>query len=392
MEPVSGASWRSASERSNVSFMALTQRRHDRQSHDESGRECRLCLRRGLGQLLEHGDGVWTEEPNLPTGRRMAGSSHRFAATKRARHGPDPVRVARPDRLRSLSEVPRVLRLAEALAYNDANLGVVAGATPAATTRPRKCGAMSASSGRTSRSAPHDARDRCRRGALFCLSPVQSLAKLFSTVLFEQTLIQSRVPFGLAFDHQLRDLSRYKCWCWPSRTLERRAVARIANSSPKAAGGRHWRHVTVHRLAHTPQPTGTGRPLRQGPGAPRGGHRSRRAGATGANELHIPNGLWKLPRNAAALLAAVKQARRKALREVEAPAWVTAELADQPATGTRLLHLINFKYQEPLRDIPVRVRLPQGAQLRGAIVETPDGRLKDYAARLRAILSFRCRS
>ena len=89
---------------------------------------------------------------------------------------------------------------------------------------------------------------------------------------------------------------------------------------------------------------------------------------------YIPNALWKLPRNSAALVAAVKQAAGGRLSvEVEAPAWVTAEVADQPATGTRLLHLINFKHQEPLHDIPARVRLPEGARLREAVLETPDG-------------------
>jgi hypothetical protein len=37
------------------------------------------------------------------------------------------------------------------------------------------------------------------------------------------------------------------------------------------------------------------------------------------------------------------------------------------------LHLINFKLQEPLRNIPVKVRLPQGAQFREAVLETTDG-------------------
>ena len=88
---------------------------------------------------------------------------------------------------------------------------------------------------------------------------------------------------------------------------------------------------------------------------------------------YIPNALWKLPHNADALVAAVRQAAGgKLSAQVEAPSWVVTELADQPATGTRLLHLINFSHQEPQRDIAVKIRLPRAARLREVALETLD--------------------
>ena len=59
--------------------------------------------------------------------------------------------------------------------------------------------------------------------------------------------------------------------------------------------------------------------------------------------------------------------------KVDAPLWVTAELAEQEASSTRLLHLVNFRFQEPVGDIPVQIRIPEGRQLREAVLETPEG-------------------
>jgi hypothetical protein len=204
-------------------------------------------------------------------------------------------------------------------------------------------------------------------------NPSQSL---FSTILFEQTLIQSRVPFGLLFDRQLRDLSRYKVLVLAEQdALSDEQAGRIrqfvAEGGGLVATGNTGR-LTDWRTRRS-QPAladlyGKGRVIyvpqieAAAPAPP------------AQMSYYIPNALWKLPRNAEALVKAVKQASGGRLSvEVEAPAWVTAEVADQPATGTRLLHLINFKHQEPFRDIPVRVRLPEGARFREAVVETPDG-------------------
>ena len=49
------------------------------------------------------------------------------------------------------------------------------------------------------------------------------------------------------------------------------------------------------------------------------------------------------------------------------------ELAEQKSTGTWLLHLLNFRTDQPLSDIPVEVRIPDGMRLREAVLESPDG-------------------
>ena len=84
------------------------------------------------------------------------------------------------------------------------------------------------------------------------------------------------------------------------------------------------------------------------------------------------NQYWKLPTNDAELVEAVRWAARGEFSaSVDAPRWVTMELAEQESSKTRLLHLVNFKVQEPVKDISVMVRIPEGFQLRKAVWETP---------------------
>jgi hypothetical protein len=83
---------------------------------------------------------------------------------------------------------------------------------------------------------------------------------------------------------------------------------------------------------------------------------------------------WKLPKNHEELLAAVRWAGREELSlRVEAPPWVTMELAEQKSSKTRLLHLLNFREEQPLKDIPVEIRVPEGLRLQEAVLEGAEG-------------------
>jgi hypothetical protein len=330
-----------------------------------------------LGQLLEHCDGVWTEEPNLPDWTADGRLVSQIRSYKAARAMGQTLFVWQ--NLTGYEEYqkhPQVLRLAEALAYNDANLGVLAGGD-ARSNDPeeirRYVRFFWSHIADLRHTIPVTDVGVLRSFASIQFNPAQSL---FSTVLFEQTLIQSRVPFGLVFDQHLHDLSHYRVLVLAEQdALSDEQVAQVrqfvADGGGVVATGNtgqftEWRTrrgqpaladlYGKDRVIQVPQIEAAA------------------AGPSPQMSYYLPNTLWKLPRNAEALVAAVKQAAGGRLSvEVEAPAWVTAELADQPSTGTRLLHLINFRYHEPLRDIPVRMRLPQGAQFREAVVETPDG-------------------
>jgi Carboxypeptidase regulatory-like domain len=44
------------------------------------------------------------------------------------------------------------------------------------------------------------------------------------------------------------------------------------------------------------------------------------------------------------------------MASVEAPPWVTAEFAQQESSRTRLLHLVDFEFEHPLKDVAVWIR------------------------------------
>src|SRR5262249_40467302 len=91
---------------------------------------------------------------------------------------------------------------------------------------------------------------------------------------------------------------------------------------------------------------------------------------------NFSNEYWKLPKNYEILLEAVRWAAREQFSaNVDAPLWVTMELAEQQSTQTRFLHLLNFQPTQPLRDIPIEVRIPDGFRLVEAILEVPEDSL-----------------
>jgi hypothetical protein len=348
-----------------------------------------------LEQLLAQCDGVWTEEPNLPdwtADGRLVSQIRSYKATRAL--GQTLFVWQNLAGYDHYQKHPQVLRLAEALAYNDANLGVLAGGDAGGNDPPeevrRYVRFFWSHIADLRHTMPVTDVGVLRSFASTQFNPARSL---FATVLFEQTLIQSRVPFGIVFDRQLRDLSRFKVLVLADQdALSDEQVAQIrkfvADGGGVVATGDTGRLTDWRTRRNQPALAdlyGKGRVIHV-PDI------EAAAPAPPAQMNHyIPNALWKLPRNTEALLAAVKQAAGSKLSaEVDAPSWVTAELADQPATGTRLLHLINFKFQEPLRDIPVRVRLPQGAKLREAILETPDGPIQKLDASIEGdTVSFR---
>jgi hypothetical protein len=337
-----------------------------------------------LGQLLEHCDGVWTEEPNLPEWTADGRLVSQIRSYKAARAMGQTLFVWQNLTGYDLyQKAPQALRLAEALAYNDANLGVVAGGdarSPDPEEIRRYVRFFREHLADLRHTTPVTDVGVLRAFASVQFNPSQSL---FSTVLFEQTLIQGRVPFGLLFDRHLGDLGRYKVLVLAEQdALSDEQVAQFREFSARGGGlvatGNtasltEWRtrrrqpalaDLYGHgRVIHVPQIEAEG------------------LAPAAQMSYYVPNALWKLPRNAEALLAAVKQAAGGRLSvEVGAPAWVTAELADQPSTGTRLLHLINFKCREPLHDLPVTVRLPEGRRLREAVLATPDGPSQELRA------------
>jgi hypothetical protein len=89
------------------------------------------------------------------------------------------------------------------------------------------------------------------------------------------------------------------------------------------------------------------------------------------------NQYWRLPRNGKDLAEAVAWAAGGDLSvRVEAPEYVTIELAEQKATRTWLLHLVNYNPARPQARLSVRVRPPAGFAIKQAMLASPDDETK----------------
>jgi hypothetical protein len=346
-------------------------------------------------ELFEPADGIWTEEPNLPEWTPDDRLVSMIRSYKAARALGKPLfhwqNLMRADAYR---KAPIVLRLAESLAYDDANLGVIAGGSVGWNDLPLAV-------------QPYVDFFKSNLNDLVHTTEVVDAAilrsfpsiefhpavSLFNTVLFEQTLIQTKIPFGLIFDRQLVDLRQYKVLILADQdALSDEQLARIRqyvqNGGGLVATGTtslltDWRTrrarfglTDLFGIAAPPEESTPNTPIERSFGKGRVVYIPRIEAEVPAPPAQmnytVRNSAWKLPKNYRQLAAAVRWAAGGELTaEVEAPLWVTAQLADQPSSHTRLLHLVNFKYQEPVKDIRVRMRIPVGMRVREAILKSP---------------------
>ena len=297
--------------------------------------------------------------------------------------------LARYDQYR---QAPQELRLAEALAYGDASMGVVAGGSagdPPPVTR------------RYVQFFRANLKDLVHTSEVADVGVLRSFASTqfnpsqsnFDTVLFEQTLLQSRIPFGMVFDGQLRDLSKYRVLVLADQdALSDEQVALIRNFVQQGGGlvatGNsslltEWRTrrkrlglADVFGIDAPPAASAANAPVRRQCGKGRVVYIPRIdpqvAPPPAQMNYSVRNTAWKLPKNYADLVDAVRwSAGSRLSAEVDAPLWVTDELAEQQSSHTRLLHLVNFKFEQPVKDVRVHIRIPDGMRLQEAVLRTP---------------------
>lgn len=348
-------------------------------------------------QLFTHGEGIWSEEGNLPEWTADGRLVSRIRSYKAARAMGQTLFVWQryTGGTGDYTNGPVVLRLAESLAYNDANLGVLAGGdaeglevTPAID--------------KYIRFFQSHRKDLTHTTTVADVAVLRSFSStefnpaetIFSAILFEQTLIQCKLPFDIIFDRHLNDLGKYKVLVLANQdALSDEQIAAI-RSYVENGGGlvatensslmTEWRLrrpqfglADVFGIASPPAGSTANTPFRRKFVRGRVVYIPRIEAATPKPHAEmvctISNMLWKLPNNYVELVDSVRWAADDKLSmNVDAPLWVTAELAEQESSNTRLLHLINFKFQEPVEDIPVQIRIPEGMQLREAVLDAPE--------------------
>jgi len=218
-----------------------------------------------------------------------------------------------------------------------------------------------------------------------------------STFLYEQALIQGKIPFDIIFDENLNDLSKYKvvvladqeCLSEDKLELIRNFVNRggglvaTGNTSLYNEWRQRKREFGLNDLFKVEVPKrsqkdssnvtvqqnliGNGRvaylrtvePSIQKPAA--------RA---------MSGRYWKLPLNWVELIESVKWASGNNLSlGIEAPLSVTMELTEKEDKSALILHLVNFDSKNSSApNVKVDVQVPEGKQIAQIAVMTPDGR------------------
>jgi len=348
-------------------------------------------------RLFQHGDFIWTEEPNLAEWTADGRLVSKIRSLKAVRAmGKTAVvwqSAKQPTEWQGTPETwkaPVELRLAELIAYGDMCLGSFR--DPADMTPPAR---RYINFFHAQKAALRDTEPVADVAILrsFASNEYNPSRSTFSTILFEQSLIQGKVPFAIIYDRHLQDLSKYKVLVLADQDALSDGQLKDIRAFVEKGGGlvateetslltewrRHRMKFGLADLFGFEEPPGKGTATVRRPyGKGRVAYIPRIEAAVPAPpvQMHytVANKYWKLPKNHSELLQSVKWAAGGELTaEVEAPDWVTIELARQRGTGFWLLHLLNFNTTKPVENIGVTMRMPAGMQLREAFVETPDG-------------------
>jgi hypothetical protein len=187
-----------------------------------------------------------------------------------------------------------------------------------------------------------------------------------SSMLVEQALIQANVPFDIVFDEQLANLARYKALVLPDQECLSDGHVELVRKYAAAGGGlvatektalfNEWREERRESALK-----GTGIWI-----------------AAVEPRIPKPSGApmisryWKLPLNAAEIVAAVRKAARGDMAlQVTAPPYVVSEILEN-GSGALFVHLLNYG-KAATGAIALSVRIPSGRAPASLALLSPDG-------------------
>ncbi len=361
-------------------------------------------------QLLQHGDIVWSEEPNHAAWTEDGRVVSKVRSFKAVRIMGKSLFVYTGSRYGGLTAAsPPELRLAEALAYNDVNLGMVGDLMPTGTE-------LTPTAQQYIRFFHSHVKDIVDTESRADVAVLRSFASIefnpgranVSTVLFEQTLLQNKVPFDIIFERHLDKLKRYKVLILANqdalsdeklgciRTFVNEGGGLVATENTSLLN--EWRlRRPKFGLADlfgfdTPSPAPAQRLVGEGRVVYLPRIECSTEPPVPSMNYNFTNHHWKLPKNYPELIAAIRWAARGRLTvSVQAPLSIAAELVEQRSSGNWILHLINFDFTKPVDNVAVNLRLPKGRELKEAVVETPDNSATQVlkATSTEGVVSFR---
>jgi hypothetical protein len=221
-----------------------------------------------------------------------------------------------------------------------------------------------------------------------------------STYLFEQALIQEKIPFNIIFDEQLKDLSKYKVLVLADQECLNSENLDLIRSFVEQGGSlvateftslyTEWRErksdFGLKDLFKINPPDWNGRNSQESVlNIPIQKNLAGKGKVVYIPEVQpsIPkppaeamtSQYWKLPVNWKELIESVKWASGKNLSvSIEAPLTVTMELVRKEDQSAMILHLLNFDTRNtPVKNIKVDIQVPAGKRVTQVTVLTPDG-------------------
>ncbi len=221
-----------------------------------------------------------------------------------------------------------------------------------------------------------------------------------STLLFEQALIQARVPFDIIFDDNLKDLSKYRVLVLADQECLNDDKLDLIRKFVQGGGGlvatehaslyTEWRQrrrdfglkdllqvdAPPWHDARVPEETLRIAPVRRVVGLGRVAYLPEikpLVEKPAANRM--TSEYWKLPVNWKELVDTVEWATGgRFSMEVGAPLTVVSELMIQKQKDSLLVHLLNYAAAEtpPVKNIQVNLQIPAGKNLAGVWLFSPD--------------------
>ena len=217
------------------------------------------------------------------------------------------------------------------------------------------------------------------------------------TILFEQTMIQAKIPFNIIFDTHLKEIAKYRvlvlanqeCLSDEQLDLIRNFVnnggALIATDNSSLYT--EWRRqrpdfglsdlfgvkysaVTAINNGEKRNHYGKGKVVYipgiiPSPPLP-------------ANRDSFSSAYWRLPQNWQQLVSAVEWAISGDFSViVEAPLTVVMNVTEIEKGSIRLIHLVNYETDKSLLNIPVSCKLPAGLKVRNISIKSPDDKTID---------------
>ena len=221
-----------------------------------------------------------------------------------------------------------------------------------------------------------------------------------STMLFEQALIQGKVPFDIIFDANLKDLSKYRVLvladqeCLNDEKLDQiRSFVREGGGLVATEGTslyNEWRQrrrdfgledllkvsAPPWHDAHTPEDLSKIAPVQSQAGRGRVVYLPEiKPSIAKPPAARMTSEYWKLPVNSRQLIDAVRWAAGGQLSlETNAPESVAAELMEGRKGKELLVHLLNYNVAKTpwVKGIEVSLLLPQTKSSRTVVLLSPD--------------------